>query len=155
MGKTINGGIGIGIGSNPQMSFMQTEFDAKIKQLLKNEQKPFNSSLFSYAESREKYDGYLLDLNHVRGGSKAKFLKNVLGYKTGDGELLHKAISEAIDGKLPNKVVKTEYGTKYNFNAKIKGKDGTYHSANMTVVVQNDHGKTTWRLITLTPDDKD
>ena len=155
MGKTINGGIGVGIGSNPQTHLMQTDFDSQVNKLLKNEPNPFRSTLFSYEESREKYDGYLLDLNHVRGGSKAKFIKNVLGYERGDGEKLHQAIGEAIDGKLPNKVSKTEYGTKYNFNAKIKGKDGKYHSANMTVVVQNDNGKTTWRLITLMPDDKD
>lgn len=89
------------------------------------------------------------------GNSKAKFFKDVLGYKTGDGQLLHKAIGEAINGKLPNKVQKTEFGTKYNFNVKIKGKDNHYHSANVTVVVQNDHGKITWRLITVTPDKKD
>ncbi len=49
----------------------------------------------------------------------------------------------------------TKYGTKYKFDTTIKGKDGAYRPANVTVVVQNDHGKTTWRLITVTPGKKD
>jgi len=63
--------------------------------------------------------------------------------------------SFTIDGKVPNSVEETKYGTKYKFDTTIKGKDGAYHHANVTVVVQNDHGKTTWRLITVTPGKKD
>ena len=81
--------------------------------------------------------------------SKAKFLKETLGYGKGDGKALHSAISDAIDGKVPNSVEETKFDTT------IKGKDGAYHHANVTVVVQNDHGKTTWRLITVTPGKKD
>ena len=117
--------------------------------------KGFDSKLFSYEESEPKYDGYLLDANHPIGGSKAKFLKETLGYGKGDGKALHSAISDAIDGKVPNSVEETKYGTKYKFDTTIKGKDGAYHHANVTVVVQNDHGKTTWRLITVTPGKKD
>ena len=40
-------------------------------------------------------------------------------------------------------------------NTKIKGNDGKYHHANVTVVIQQDNGKTTWRLITITPGKKD
>ena len=40
------------------------------------------------------------------------------------------------------------------FNTKLKGNDGKYHSANVTIVVQNDNEKTTWRIITLTPGKK-
>lgn len=54
----------------------------------------FDSSTFSYPESEKKYDGYLLDENHPKGGSKAKFLKDVLGYQKGDGPALHNAIGE-------------------------------------------------------------
>lgn len=68
---------------------------------------------------------------------------------------MHKAIGQAIDGKIPDKVKITEFGTKYNFNVKLFGKDGNEYSANVTIVVQNDNGKTTWRLITLTPGKKD
>ena len=117
--------------------------------------KGFNANLFSYKESESKYDGYLLDESHPVGGSKAKFLKETLGYGKGDGKALHSAISEAIDGKVPNSVEKTKYGTKYKFGTKIKGKDGAYREANVIVVVQNNRGKKTWRLITVTPGKKD
>ena len=50
---------------------------------------------------------------------------------------------------------KTKYGTKYKFGTKIKGKDGAYREANVIVVVQNNRGKTTWRLITVMPGKKD
>lgn len=155
MGKTIKSGLGIGVGSSPQGSITQSDFDNKVKELISNEPKPFDSSKFDYKESEPKYDGYLLKLNHVDGGSKAKFLKDVLGYEKGDGKKLHDAIGQAIDGKIPNKVKNTEFGTKYNFDVRLKGKDGNFHSTNVTVVVQNDNGKTTWRLITLTPGKKD
>ena len=41
------------------------------------------------------------------------------------------------------------------FRQKIRGKDGSYKSANVVVVVQNDNGKVTWRTITLYPEKKD
>ena len=154
MGKTKNSGLGIGIGSSPQGSIAQAEFDDKVKELTSNEPKPFDSSKFSYEESKLKYDDYILKLDHPDGGSKAKFLKDVLGYKKGDSKELHKSIGEAINGKIPNVVEQTKFGLKYTFNTKIKGKDGNYKSANVVVVVQNDNGKTTWRTITLYPNKK-
>lgn len=78
-----------------------------------------------------------------------------MGYNKGDGHALHDAIGDAIDGKLPNSVEQTKFGQKYTFNTKIKGKDGSYKSANVVVVVQNDNGKVTWRTITLYPGKKD
>jgi hypothetical protein len=78
-----------------------------------------------------------------------------LGHCQGDGVKLHQAICNAIDGKTPDVVKNTSFGIKYNFNKKIEGKDDKYHSANVTIVVQNDNGKTTWRLITLIPGKKD
>lgn len=117
--------------------------------------KVFDSKYFGYQESKSKYENYLLDINHPTGGSKAKFLKDTLGYGKGDGKALHQAIGEAIDGKIPNSVEKTKYGTKFKFKTTIKGKDGAYHQANVAVVVQNDNGKDTWRLITITPGKKD
>ena len=155
MGKTSNSGFGVGVGTSPQGNISQSNYEAKVNELSSHETKPFDSKLFSYRESEPKYDGYLLKLDHVDGGSKAKFLHDVLGYSQGDGVKLHQAISNAIDGKTPDVVKNTSFGIKYNFNTKIEGKDGKYHSANVTVVVQNDNGKTTWRLITLTPGKKD
>lgn len=155
MGKTSKSGLGIGVGTSPQGSITQSEFDSKVKDLISDEPEPFDSSKLDYEESKSKYDGYLLKLDHPDGGSKAKFLKDVLGYKMGDGKLLHDAIGEAINGKLPNVIERTQFGLKYTFNTRIKGKDGVYKSANVIVVVQKDNGKTTWRTITLRPDKKD
>lgn len=154
MGRVRNAGIGIGTVGSPQGGISQGNVDAKLDELT-SKIKPFDSSKFDYKESMPKYDGYLLDINHIDGGSKAKFLKDVLGYEIGDGARLHKAIGQAIDGKIPDKVKITEFGTKYNFNVKLFGKDGNEYSANVTIVVQNDNGKTMWRLITLTPGKKD
>ncbi len=155
MGKIYKSGLGIGVGSSPQGSIEQCKFDNKVKELIGKELKPFDSSKFDYKESEPKYDGYLLKSDHVDGSSKAKFLKDVLGYETGDGQKLHNAIGRAIDGKIPTKVKNTNFGTKYNFDIKLKGKDNNFHSANVIVVVQNDNGKTSWRLITLIPGKKD
>lgn len=155
MGKTSKSGLGIGVGSSPQGSITQGDFDDKVNELTSGEPKPFDSSKLDYEESKLKYEGYLFKIEHLYCGSKAKFLKDVLGYKTGDGKLLHNAIGEAINGKLPNVVERTKFGLKYTFNTKIKGNDGTYKSANVVVVVQNNNGKTTWRIITLYPDTKD
>ena len=128
--------------------------DTKLNELsIKN--LPFDSSNLSYTDSANKYENYLLDKNHKEGGSKAKFLSETLGYNKGDGAKLHKAIGEAIHGKTPDIVTKTNYGTKCIFNTKIKGNDGKYHHANVTVVIQQDNGKTIWRLITITPGKKD
>lgn len=154
MGKTSNSGLGIGVGSSPQGSITQSEFDNKVNDLMSSEPKPFDSSNFDYTESEPKYDGYLLDLNHKNGGSKAKFLKDVLGYEKGDGRKLHDAIGKAIDGKIPDSIENTQYGIKHNYKVKLTAKDGSSHIANVTIVVQNDNGKTTWRLITITPDKK-
>ena len=154
MGKTSRSGLGVGTGSSPQGSLSQGNVDIKVKELTEK-LKPFDSTFFSYQESIPKYDGYLLNLDHSIGVFKAKFLKETLGYRTGDGFKLHTAIGQAIDGKIPSKVETTPFGTKYNFNTNLKGNDGKYRSANVTVVVQNDNGKTTWRLITLTPGKKD
>ncbi len=113
--------------------------------------KPFDSTLFSHQESIFKYDNYLLNLDYSVEEFKAKFLKETLGYKTSVGFRLHTTIGQAIDGKISIKVETTHFGTKYNFNIKLEGNDGKYHSANVTVVVQNDNGKITCRIITLTP----
>lgn len=122
---------------------------------MSKEPKLFDSSKFDYKESEPKYDGYLLKLDHKNGGSKAKFLKDVLGYEKGDGKKLHEAIGKAIDGRLPDSVENTKYGIKHNYKVKLTAKDGSTYMANVTIVVQNDNGKATWRLITITPDKKD
>ena len=156
MGKTRNSGLGFGTGSSPQGNIFQGNAEEKIKRIADDiKTSKFDASLLSFDESKKKYDAYLLNLDHPEGGSKAKFLKETLGYQSGDSEKLHNAIKEAIDGKIPNSVEKTNYGTKYNFDVSLKGNNGKYESANVTIVVQNDNGKTIWRIITIVPGKKD
>lgn len=46
-----------------------------------------NKSDVEYDENT--MENYLLNNKHPEGKSKAKFLKDVLGYKSGDGKILH------------------------------------------------------------------
>ncbi|MDY6065226.1 MAG: hypothetical protein SPI59_02735 [Finegoldia sp.] len=55
-----------------------------------------------YNES--KMENYLLNTTHSKGKSKAKFLKDVLGYKSGDGKILHNNLVNAVLNKKPVKV---------------------------------------------------
>ena len=64
-------------------------------------------------------------------------------------------ISDAINNKYPDEIENTKFGTKYTFRIEIKGKNGRYEFAIVIIVVQNDNGKTTWRIITLYPGKKD
>ena len=98
-------------------------------------------------------EDYLLNLDSVKGKSKAKFLKDVLGYGKGDGKQLHNALINAISGKEPSKVTKTDYGIKYEYDVKIGGKNGT--TAKVIVVYQRDNGKDSYRIITLYPGKKE
>ena len=38
MGKTNNSGLGVGVGSSPQMNLSQTEFDTKVNELVKKDE---------------------------------------------------------------------------------------------------------------------
>lgn len=60
--------------------------------------------------SRKKTEGYLLNKNHPKGGSKAKFMEDVLGYSKSDSRSFHKAVTESIIGKTSVKTQQTEYG---------------------------------------------
>ena len=160
MGRYYNSGIGKGIGTSPQTTLQNQVYENKVKELESNHNGTndfvnINETNFPFKESINKYENYLLDLNHKKGGSKAKFLKEVLGYKSGDGEKLHKAILEGIKNKQPDNVENTNYGVKYTFNTSIKGLDGKYEQANVIIVVQNDNGKVTWRIVTLYPGKKE
>ena len=151
MGKTRNTGLSINSGSGE--NGVTNPVDTKVEEL-SVKSTPFDSKTFNYQDSVHKYDDYLLNKEHDVGGSKAKFLSETLGYNEGDSMKVHNAISEAINGKTPDKVTKTQHGIKCNFHTTIKGNNGKYHHANIIVVIQKDNGKTTWRLITLTPGKK-
>ena len=68
---------------------------------------------------------------------------------------MHEEIKNAIAGKVPSSIEITKYGIKHNYKTKLAAKDGSKHVANVTIVIQNDNGKITWRVITITPDKKD
>ena len=103
--------------------------------------------------SLDKMENYLLNLNNIDGKSKAKFLKDVLGYASGDGEMLHNELLKSIKGQDASNVTVTEYGVKYEYDVKLGGKNG--NSAKVIVVYQNDNGTETYRIITLYPGKKE
>ncbi len=100
MGKTSKSGLGMGVGLSPQGNITQSSFDIKVKELISNEPKQFNSSNFDFKKSEPKDDEYLLKLNHVDSDTKAKFLKDVFGYEKGDGKKINSAIGQSIDGRI-------------------------------------------------------
>lgn len=102
-----------------------------------------------------KMEKYLLDRDHPKGGSKAKFLEEVLGYTNGDGKALHDNIVSALSGKEPSKTTATEHGIKYEYEIKLPSRDNPNTTANVTVVVQQDNGSDSYRIITLVPRKKD
>ena len=74
--------------------------------------------------SHKKTVDYLLNPNHPQGSSKAKFMKDVLGYTQKDAKLFHKNVVSAIQGKTPDKTTTSQYGTKHTYNTELisKGK---------------------------------
>lgn len=104
--------------------------------------------------SKKKTEGYLLNPNHPKGYSKAKFLKEVLGYSQNDSKLFHKNVVDSLIGKTPTKSETTPFGTKHTFNTKLMGKDGKSASANVVVVIQKDNGRITHKIVTVYPDKK-
>jgi hypothetical protein len=101
-----------------------------------------------------KIKDYLLNENHPVGGSKARFMREVLGYSVDDAELFFKNVVTAIKGKVPASSNMTPYGQKYTYHTYLVGKDGAKVKANIVVVIQKDNQKTTYRIITVYPDKK-
>ena len=104
--------------------------------------------------SAKKTEGYLLNTNHPKGGSKAKFMRDVLGYTTKDSQLFHKSVVKAIIGKEPTKTTQTNYGLKHTYHTALTGKDGTKVKANEVVVIQKDNKRVTYKIVTVYPDKK-
>ena len=105
--------------------------------------------------SKKKTEGYLLNLNHPQGGSKAKFMHDVLGYSQADGKEFHMNIISAIKDIAPSKSEETGYGKKHTFPTKLIGKNGKTVSANVVVVIQKDKGRKTYKIVTVYPDKKE
>lgn len=104
--------------------------------------------------SKKKTEGYLLNAEHPKGGSKAKFMKDVLGYSQADSRSFHKKVVDSITNKTPSKTVNTPYGIRHTYNTELIGKTGGKIKANVVVVVQKDNGRITYKIITVYPDKK-
>lgn len=105
--------------------------------------------------SQKKTEGYLLNTEHPKGGSKAKFMKDVLGYTQSDSHLFHKNVVDAITNKTPEKTVNTPYGLRHTYHTELIGKNGNKVKANVVVVIQKDNGRTTYKIVTVYPDKKE
>lgn len=109
-----------------------------------------NKSDVEYNEG--KMENYLLNNKHPEGKSKAKFLKDVLGYKSGDGKILHDNLVKAILNKKSVKVENTSYGIKKTYKMKLVGKNNKKITSNVVCIFQKDSGKTKYRIIRVYPD---
>lgn len=154
MGRYKDSGLGIGAAGSPQGNISQIDAEVKAEELSKF-YSPFDSSKLIYNESKEKYEGYLLNFDHPIGDAKAKFLKQTLGYSKADSEKLHKEICKAVNNKIPYSVDSTLYGIKTKFKVKLNGSNEKYGSANVIVIIQNNYGESTWRIITIIPGEKE
>ncbi len=112
------------------------------------------------AIARPSKGDYLLTLDPTKQGyGKSKFLREVLGYETGDGQL----VLDELTSKLPESIVvrtqKNEHGDKVTVISTISSKDGT-RTAEVEVVwiyePLNDDGKYIRypSLVTMIPDTK-
>lgn len=104
--------------------------------------------------SKKKTEGYLLNTEHPKGASKAKFMKDVLGYTQADSKTFHKNVVSSIMGKTPIKTEQTQFGTKHTFKTKLISKNGSSVTANVVVVIQKDNGRITHKIVTVYPDKK-
>ena len=66
--------------------------------------------------NRKKTEGYLLNTNHPKGGGKAKFMQDVLGYSQSDSKTFHKNVVASLIGKTPTKSETTPFGIKHTYN---------------------------------------
>ena len=114
---------------------------------------PVNSSK-DVRYSKKKTEGYLLNPSHPKGGAKAKFMKDVLGYSQSDAKIFHKNVVSSLVGKSPAKSEVTPFGIKHTYKTKITGKDGKSVSANVVVVIQKDNVRITYKIVTVYPDKK-
>ena len=105
--------------------------------------------------SAKKTQGYLLNTNHPKGGSKAKFMRDVLGYTTSDSKMFHNNVVNSIINREPTKTVQTQYGLKHTYHTTLIGKDGKSVSANVVAVVQKDNKRVTYKIVTVYPDKKE
>lgn len=98
------------------------------------------------ATTQNKIQGYLLNSNHPQGKSKAEVINKVLGYHYENWDILSDKIYDAVQTSEVTKIVKTEYGTKYEIPVKITGETG--RSLILHTIWQVDEKSRIPRLIT-------
>lgn len=105
--------------------------------------------------SAKKIQGYLLNTNHPKGGPKAVFMRDVLGYTNKDSKTFHNNVVKAIINREPNNTIQTQYGIKHTYHTSLIGKSGNSVSANVVVIVQKDKKRITYKIVTVYPDKKE
>ena len=71
--------------------------------------------------SPDKIKNYLLSLSHPVGRFKAIYF-NKLGYSLDNWEILVDAFIDILHNNKPKKLIKTDFGVKYEVSGKINGK---------------------------------
>ena len=139
MGAGYHGGFGHSLGEQTKIALMN---------------KPI-SKRGDLRYSAKKTQGYLLNINHPQGATKARFMRDVLGYTDKDSKVFHENVVKAIINREPNKTVQTQYGVKHTYKTMLFGKTGNSVSANVVVIVQKDKKRITYKIITVYPDKKE
>lgn len=162
MGRIRNNNLNSGVKGFEKHSIFEYYIENAIDEIQTLQRKSINQSYEIIAENgtyisnnlvydNKKMELYLLNLSHIKGRSKAKFLGDVLGYKQGDGLILHDNIKLGLIDQIPIKVTPTPSGVKQEYIIKIKAKNGDIKTAKVTVIVQKDNGKSIYRIITMVP----
>ena len=97
----------------------------------------------------EKLRDYLLNVDHRRGGPKARLLGS-FGYRRDDWTRLERDLREQHLGREVARVVPGEYGIRYDIVAPIKTPDG--RQLVVRTIWQIDTGRASPRLITMIPE---
>jgi len=70
--------------------------------------------------ARDKLIGYLLNLNHERGASKANFFINICGFSPGNPQELEDELRMHPLTATPHRTIQTIHGVKYTFICEIQ-----------------------------------
>lgn len=99
----------------------------------------------------DKVVGYLLDINHPQGGSKAKYFTEMMGYSNKNAVDL--ANQSVFNGNNAEFVGHNGYGAQYNLTVRIDSADGTKKHQINTGWIHVD-GEDTIRLVTAYPNSR-
>lgn len=113
--------------------------------------KLFNSKNLSYKHSEIKIQTYLLNIEHIKGGSKANFLINYLGYSKDNPKELFKNIKIAIDNLIPNEIEDNGFGVKLTFITKLKSINPKYNYGDVVIAIIEVKNSNLFRIVTTYP----